>query len=130
MKLEVGRVNDIGAMPGDVVECVKGEGAFTWGKKYKIRDDGRLVDDFGALWPLVGGTPPASKFKIVTDAPQPAGPVRTITRKEIVPGVYGQVVVCDEGNSCRVRYMRDAVTIRAAIATLSEIADAMEENSK
>ena len=56
---------------------------------------------------------------------QPAGPVRTITRKEIVPGVYGEVTVDDDGD-VRVGYMRDAATIRAAIATLTEIADAME----
>lgn len=56
---------------------------------------------------------------------QPAGPVRTITRKEIVPGVYGEVTVDDDGD-VRVGYMHDAATIRAAIATLTEIADAME----
>jgi len=62
-------------------------------------------------------------------APQPAGPVRTITRKEVVPGTYGDVFV-DEDGDVRVGYMSDAADIRAAIATLSEIADAMEENSK
>lgn len=63
-------------------------------------------------------------------APQPAGTVRIITRKEVVSGVYGAVVVSDNGRLVRVGYMPDAATIRAAIATLSEIADAMEENSK
>lgn len=61
----------------------------------------------------------------VDEPAAPAGPVRTVTRKEIVPGAYGEVVVDDDGH-VRVGYMRDAATIRAAIATLTEIADAME----
>lgn len=53
------------------------------------------------------------------------GPVRTVTRKEIVPGVYGNVyvedtmvVTCDS--------MRTPTELRAAAATLIEIADALE----
>jgi len=80
-------------------------------------------------------------------APKPAGPVRTITRKEIVPGVYGSVSVHELTTDCtksvwialvgygaekegtlHARLSTDELT--AAIATLSEIADAMEENSK
>lgn len=66
-----------------------------------------------------------------TDEPdaQPAGPVRTITRKEIVPGDYGPVAVTAHG-IVWVRQISNAATIRAAIAALTEIADAMEENSK
>lgn len=58
-----------------------------------------------------------------TDAP--TGPVRTVTRKEVVPGRYGDVVVYDMGAS--VCWMKSADKIRAAAATLLEIADALEE---
>lgn len=67
-------------------------------------------------------------------SPQPAGPVRTITRKEVVSGVYGAVTVRGVNDAgvglvfCAARL--STAELRDAIATLSEIADAMEENSK
>jgi len=57
----------------------------------------------------------------------PTGPVRTVTRKEIVPGVYGNVIVWNDGSGdVSVMNMRTATELRAAVATLSEIADALE----
>ena len=63
----------------------------------------------------------------------PTGPVRTVTRKEIVPGVYGRVRVydetCEHGHVCMglpASYHWTATELRAAVATLSEIADALE----
>ena len=63
----------------------------------------------------------------------PTGPVRTVTRKEIVPGVYGRVRVydetCEHGHVCMglpASYHWTAPELRAAVATLSEIADALE----
>ena len=68
-----------------------------------------------------------------TDEPAPTGPVRTVTRKEIVPGVYGLVTVENRVGGCRLALPRDNFfcadnvdELRAAIATLTEIADAME----
>ena len=60
----------------------------------------------------------------------PTGPVRTVTRttKEIVPGVYGDVRVA-EWKIVSVYPMENAEQIRAAIATLTEIADALEEQA-
>lgn len=63
------------------------------------------------------------------------GPVRTVTRKEIVPGVYGKVeVLCAYGRGVDLAFptndtVWDAPEIRAAITTLSEIADAMEDQA-
>ena len=72
----------------------------------------------------------------------PTGPVRTVTRKEIVPGVYGKVSIhqlrgdngqvylallscpADKVNTAHVQMT--ATELRAAVATLSEIADALE----
>lgn len=56
---------------------------------------------------------------------EPTGPVRTVTRKEIVPGVYGNVEVYGVGDF----YIRqsNATELRAAITTLTEIADALEQ---
>lgn len=66
---------------------------------------------------------PSRFFKPVTDE----GPVRTVTRKEIVEGTYGPVVVgvrqisvaIDRDHAC-------AAKLRAAIATLQTLADALE----
>lgn len=52
-------------------------------------------------------------------------PVRIVTRKEIVPGTYGRVRITS-GGYVHVNSMKDASDIRAAIATLTEIAEAME----
>jgi len=57
----------------------------------------------------------------------PTSHVRTVTRKEIVPGVYGNVIVWNDGSGdVSVMNMRTATELRAAIATLTEIADALE----
>lgn len=71
------------------------------------------------------------------------GPVRTVTRKEIVPGVYGVVSIheltSDDGDpfiallgatSLKERTVHvemSAKKLRTTIATLTEIADALEE---
>lgn len=60
------------------------------------------------------------------------GPVRTVTRKEIVGGAYGDVTVGEVGPSgervpiCIPNRFYSAKEIRAAIATLLEIAEALE----
>lgn len=67
---------------------------------------------------------------------EPTGPVRTVTRKEIVPGVYGRVEVTADG---AVRFvwargvtqggptLMSAPELRAAAAVLTELADALGE---
>lgn len=54
------------------------------------------------------------------------GPVRTVTRREIVPGVYGAVRVDCLGYTV-VMPSRSPTELRAAAATLIEIADALED---
>jgi hypothetical protein len=52
------------------------------------------------------------------------GPVRTVTRRDVVPGIYGRVCVEETGVvSCE--SMRSPAELRAAAATLTEIADAL-----
>ncbi|UNY40268.1 hypothetical protein KLEP181_gp37 [Paracoccus phage vB_PmaP_KLEP18-1] len=61
----------------------------------------------------------------------PTGPVRTVTRKEIVFGEYGPVAVewCGlYGASVVVSRVYGATKIRAAIAALTDIAEYLEEN--
>jgi len=82
--------------------------------------------------------------------PAPTGPVRMVTRPEIVPGVYGRLRVweltTDHNNdpvapitfASRVGghsmgaspAMLTAAELRAAAETLSQLADAMEQESK
>lgn len=57
---------------------------------------------------------------------EPASPVRTVTRKEIVPGTYGKVRVTG-GMYIHVNSMSTATELRAAIATLTQIAEALEQ---
>lgn len=70
---------------------------------------------------------------------KPTGPVRTVTRKEIVPGVYGKVTVGDFGFGCSLSvkigwdggggaYLQ-AQELREAAKVLNELASALEENA-
>lgn len=68
--------------------------------------------------------------KQMTQAPE-VGPVRTVTKREIVPGRYGSVDVSRAGDEVGV-YMTGMIThaeLTAAIATLTEIRDAMEPST-
>lgn len=82
-------------------------------------------------------------IELLPVAPQQAGPVRTVTRREIVPGVYGRVCVekgrlpfmasaclVDRSNKkhSEVNYL-DASELREAARIFNEIADVLEEHS-
>ncbi len=60
-------------------------------------------------------------------------PVRTVSRKEVVPGVYGDVSVGktqnDTANIYIVQGYYGATQLRNIAATLTEIADALDSNS-
>lgn len=69
-------------------------------------------------------------------ADEPTGPVVVETVKRIVPGVYGIVdVVQAQGSTPGCSYIRiigayPAAELRAAVATLTEIADALDEGAR
>lgn len=66
---------------------------------------------------------------------EPTSPVRTVTRREIVPGTYGLVVVSggpDQGGGPFVRVVLgreafDASELRAAAKVFTDLADALDE---
>lgn len=110
------------------------------GKYYRTRD-GRTVGPMrarkifgGSFWSDVGGAYYADGSHVAspqndiiaewTDDPQQDSPVRTVTRKEIVPGVYGNVVVDYEGG-IRMDTTTSADDLTAAIETLTAIRDAL-----
>ncbi|UXN70941.1 hypothetical protein N8A98_07060 [Devosia neptuniae] len=85
-----------------------------------------------------GGHPDSNLVALWEDA----GPVRTVTRKEIVPGVYGDILVDRTANDGslvllgfksasgifpRVRSNFNSAELTAAIATLTTIRDALDE---
>jgi hypothetical protein len=133
---EVGTLAEIGAQVGDVVEYTAiGEPHFI-ARSFTFAGwhDGIPYD----IDMKIGGnsnlrTDDECKFRIIRRAsdakPEPQGPVITETVKRIVPGVYGAVGVQD-GCLVNVAYMRTAPELRAAIATLTEIADALEGGAK
>lgn len=122
LKLEVGKFyrDAEGRKVGPMYNGGHGDGfpwsAHAWPHYYS--NTGRLDgadNDLIALW---------------QDAP--TGPVRTVTHKEIVPGVYGslRVNIHPDGSvflSMDDEVEHDASDIRALIVTLSDIADALED---
>ena len=112
------------------------------GKYYRTRD-GRKVGPMkrsngSSNWPFFAGgftyaedgSSHVTKRVVPEDliAEWQEGPVRTVTRKEIVPGCYGIVCVSVSGAGI-LGYSRDPAVLRAAAATLIEIADALEEQT-
>lgn len=114
----VGTLAEIGAKVGDVVAIPSGE-------THKVTQ--RDLE----YWNM-------SDYRIISRAYDATpSPVRTVTRKEIVPGVYGRVKLHDGGAwGAEIEFVGDygwtgyprltPAELRAAIATLTEIADAMD----
>ena len=65
-----------------------------------------------------------------SEEPQQKSPIRTVTRKEIVPGVYGNIVITSSVNDFTMISMVDhpmtSGELTAAIATLTEIRDSLD----
>lgn len=73
----------------------------------------------------------ADDLDLISEWPSSASPVRMGAKRDIVPGVYGAVVVRESyavGVNIKINQATyDASMLRAAAATLIELADALEE---
>lgn len=121
MKLEVGTLQELNVKPGDVVDYC---GPETWCYKngpFTVSS----IDRNG--WFLIDGiTTPSDNphWRIISRASTTTSPVRTVTRKEIVPGGYGRVVIDWQGG-IRMDATQDADDLTQAIETLTAIRDAL-----
>lgn len=104
---KVGKLAEIGAQVGDMVEWVSASETLYFarkheGKMHTIQDDGRVLlnGGDGSYWGYLSDTDDFVNWRIISRA-KPAGPVITETVKRIVPGVYGKVRISaafpDEG---------------------------------
>lgn len=149
-----GTLAELGVQPGDVVEFIEGRNN-AYGYTYPTGPETVLdrVLVFGikpeyddAIWRIVSRASDLSKldytpinvekpiYEIEPDTRplehfQP-GPVITETVKRILPGVYGDVEISEDfthqgGIGAYMNTTLDAPRIRAVIATLTQIADAM-----
>ena len=116
----IGTLEEIGAQVGDVVTFADGTFKHTI---THVNADGSYCSYISSPSDIANPSRTANDWRIITKAAK--SPVRTVTRKEIVPGVYGAVGV-QEGNLINVAYMRTVDDLTAAIKTLTEIRDAME----
>lgn len=66
-----------------------------------------------------------SEFELISDVPH--SPVRTVTRKEIVPGKYGPLVVGGNGSILLPQACYTPDELREAAHTLNQIAEALED---
>lgn len=111
---------------GDVVEVVNAGEDFSIknGERHTLTQD---VDE--GEWIYIESAKQSyrpERFRLV----QCASPVRTVTRKEIVPGKYGDVTVTPipfSGFEIEYKRYANAASLRAAAATFIELADALEE---
>ena len=132
--LEQYTLAELNVKPGDVVECVADAGLrnYVKGKQYTINSDGETIQEDGIAY---NGS--LSKFRIISRASDaPASPVRTVTRTEIVPGVYGIVDLAGvDKDMVQIRLQSTAALktwftasdLTAAIQTLTQILGAMED---
>ena len=131
----IGTLEEIGAQVGDVVEYQHGgiPGGHRIVASDKPNDNGWWVDADGDE--MAQNSP---YWRIVRDA---GSPVRTVTRKEIVPGIYGRICIDKSEDTEKValcftgQYAPTGVSVltasdlTAAIKTLTEIRDAMQDNT-
>lgn len=136
----IGTLEEIGAQVGDVVEY---HGRGVPGGHRTVASD---KPNSNGWWMATDGKEmwqDSPYFRIVTRAAK--SPVRTVTRKEIVPGIYGKVSVHQlrPDNGGYYIAMVDSLThkestvhspmteadLTAAIKTLTEIRDAMQDNA-
>ena len=123
LKLEVGKTYK--RRDGVVVEIVE----LTGGTIYPFRSD--LRDTYttdGQLW----GRDQVSTYDLIEEVkPETPSPVRTVTRKEIVPGKYlGEVWITNGGQVFMPAISRNTSDLRKVIATLTLIADALEQGDE
>lgn len=115
---EVGTLKEIGAQHGD--QCGYGNGE--WLKCTISMRDGEYYAKGEESDGELGG----DQWRIITRA-QP-GPVRTVTRHEIVAGKYGNVTVWGDGWPS-VKGVSNIDELTDAIQTLTAIRDAMQSNT-
>ena len=115
---------------GDRVRCLENYGSqFTAGKTYTVsgvtrdrisveRDDGGSTSNGWC----------SDRFVLAATT----GPIRTVTRREIVPGVYGRVSVHDDysvGFSTELDGRDAADELREAAHLFNQIAEVLEEQA-
>ena len=138
MRIEVGTLQEIGAQVGDVVEYTAiGEPEF----KPEVFTIAAWVDDIPySTDQIVGGdeslrTDSSAIFRFISRANQ--GPVREVTRKEIVPGVYGPLTIRAtdelgpvqlEINGTTGRTWFNKSDVESLVNTLTQIRDAMADS--
>ena len=144
---ETGTLAELNVKPGDVVEYIPS------GNYHVVAQNKHIKSTYGINVPYISQWDTVSEFRIISRASQsttppsdvatppytgltptppthsttPHSPVRTVTRKEIVPGQYGLVTI-DDG-AVRMDYWfpdeDDIADLTAAINTLTEIRDAI-----
>lgn len=116
---------------GDKVKSLVNEADVRKGAVYQIvfLDDEGVIwvnDDKGDRWYLS-----KDEYVSVDDS----GPIRTVTHRQIVPGVYGKVCVNEKGDGTGLDYIQmlpsiDATELREAAHILNQIAEVLEENGE
>lgn len=134
---QVGTLKEIGAKPGDVVkvvglvgqgECVttgvgwiikKVENSEYFGVRptYKLEHPGVRLSHDHHLW------------KIVCRVEEPKGPIQTVTKKKIVPGVYDNLSI-NEDIGIHVGWTYGVDQIKELIKTLQSVVEVLEEENK
>lgn len=86
------------------------------------------------LWNEDGCSGSACEADLISEWPvAPTGPVRTVTKREIVYGVHGDIEVVEDdthqgGIGIYINATMNAARIRAAANSMLAVADALEDN--
>lgn len=122
---------------GDRVNYVHGTAAEFYNKigGREITADGRNIytfDDGGCI-DVKSGDEHGGDYELELVTPATASPIRTVTKREIVAGKYGNVEIDEVGktyvhvDSTSIYYASD---LRAAATLFNELADVLDENAK
>lgn len=120
---------------GDVVRVLRGESPEYNGLELEVISNTRS-EYRPYILKMPAGHPDKTIFRSDCDlelvTPPPASPIRTVTRREIVPGIYGAVSIAQ--SSCgELRYFIEpyatAEQLREAAHTLNQLAEVLEEQA-
>lgn len=129
LKIEAGKYYKTrdGRKVGPMRELDRNKTDWPWTDKLEDMPDQRYTDDGKEI-----GT--GSDFDLIAEwQDETTSPIRTVTRREILPGVYGKVCVNEKGDGTGLDYIEmlgtlDANELREAAHILNQIAEVLEEN--
>lgn len=124
MKIEAGKYYKTrdGRKVGPIQRAGSGKVHHYW------HDGASFLGQFTNNWSRKGYSSSYPGLDIISEWQDEPSPIRTVTRKEIVPGVYGAVVIGENKSVLVPQRIYTSDKLREAAHILNQIAEALEDD--